>query len=206
MLQMLAATTNKNKVREFQEILQDLKDKINIVTQDTIPNFPEIVEDGSTFEENAMKKAKESSAFADMVAMADDSGLVVEALDGAPGILSARYAGGNATDADRIAKLLKAMEGKTDRRAKFVCAAAIAYRGEEVRIFVGEVKGVIADAPSGSNGFGYDPIFIPDGFSKTFAELTDEEKNAISHRGNAMRAVAAFLREEFEKMDDFEFV
>lgn len=206
MLQLLAATTNKNKVREFQEILQDLKDKINIVTQDTIPNFPEIVEDGSSFEENAMKKAKESSAFADMVAMADDSGLVVEALDGAPGIHSARYAGENATDADRIAKLLKAMEGKKDRRAKFVCAAAIAYRGEEVRTFVGEVKGVIADAPSGTNGFGYDPVFIPDGFNKTFAELTDEEKNAISHRGNAMRAVADFLREEFAKMDDFEFV
>ncbi|MBQ7403071.1 MAG: XTP/dITP diphosphatase [Lentisphaeria bacterium] len=206
MLQLLAATTNKNKVREFQEILQDLKDKINIVTQDTIPNFPEIVEDGSSFEENAMKKAKESSAFADMVAMADDSGLVVEALDGAPGIHSARYAGENATDADRIAKLLKAMEGKKDRRAKFVCAAAIAYRGEEVRTFVGEVKGVIADAPSGTNGFGYDPVFIPDGFNKTFAELTDEEKNAISHRGNAMRAVADFLRDEFAKMDDFEFV
>lgn len=206
MLQLLAATTNKNKVREFQEILQDLKDKINIVTQDTIPNFPEIVEDGSSFEENAMKKAKESSAFADMVAMADDSGLVVEALDGAPGIHSARYAGENATDADRIAKLLKAMEGKKDRRAKFVCAAAIAYRGEEVRTFVGEVKGVIAEAPSGTNGFGYDPVFIPDGFNKTFAELTDEEKNAISHRGNAMRAVADFLRDEFAKMDDFEFV
>lgn len=206
MLQLLAATTNKNKVREFQEILQDLKDKINIVTQDTIPNFPEIVEDGSSFEENAMKKAKESSAFADMVAMADDSGLVVEALDGAPGIHSARYAGENATDADRIAKLLKAMEGKKDRRAKFVCAAAIAYRGEEVRTFVGEVKGVITDAPSGTNGFGYDPVFIPDGFNKTFAELTDEEKNAISHRGNAMRAVADFLRDEFAKMDDFEFV
>ena len=141
-----------------------------------------------------------------MVAMADDSGLVVEALDGAPGIHSARYAGENATDADRIAKLLKAMEGKKDRRAKFVCAAAIAYRGEEVRTFVGEVKGVIADAPSGTNGFGYDPVFIPDGFNKTFAELTDEEKNAISHRGNAMRAVADFLRDEFAKMDDFEFV
>ena len=206
MLKMLAATTNKNKVREFQEILEDLKDKIEIITLDAIPNFPEIVEDGTTFEENAMKKARESSAFADMVAMADDSGLVVEALGGAPGIHSARYAGEGAADADRIAKLLKAMEGVTDRRAKFVCAAAIAYRGEEVRIFVGEIKGTIALTPSGSNGFGYDPVFIPEGFKKSFAELTDEEKNAISHRGRAMRAVAGFLREEFEKMDDFEFV
>ena len=98
------------------------------------------------------------------------------------------------------------MDGVTDRRAKFVCAAAIAYRGKEVKIFVGEVKGTIALAPSGSNGFGYDPVFIPDGFEKSFAELTEDEKNAISHRGRAMRAVAGFLREEFEKMDDIEFV
>ena len=206
MLQMLAATTNKNKVREFLEILDDLKDKINITTIDTIPNFPEIIEDGTTFEENAMKKAKEASAYADMVAMADDSGLVVEALDGAPGIHSARYAGEGATDADRIAKLLKVMDGVTDRRAKFVCAAAIAYRGEEVKLCVGEVKGTIALAPSGSNGFGYDPVFIPDGYDKSFAELTEDEKNAISHRGRAMRALAGFLREEFDKMDDIEFV
>ena len=206
MLQMLAATTNKNKVREFQEILKELKDKINIITIDTIPNFPEIVEDGTTFEENAMKKAKEASAYADMVAMADDSGLVVEALDGAPGIHSARYAGEGATDSDRITKLLNAMDGVTNRKAKFVCAAALAYRGEEVRTFVGEIKGMITVAPAGSNGFGYDPVFIPEGFEKTFAELTDEEKNAISHRGRAMTAVADFLREEFSKMDDFEFV
>ena len=206
MLQMLAATTNKHKVREFQEILEDLKEKINIITTDAVPNFPEIIEDGTTFEENAMKKAKEASAYADMVAMADDSGLVVEALGGAPGIYSARYAGEGATDADRIAKLLKEMDGVTDRRAKFVCAAAIAYRGKEVKIFVGEVKGTIALAPSGSNGFGYDPVFIPDGFEKSFAELTEAERNAISHRGRARRAVAGLLREEFEKMDDIEFV
>lgn len=206
MLQMLAATTNKNKVREFQEILADLKDKINIVTSDTIANFPEIEEDGTTFAENAMKKAREASAFADMVAMADDSGLVVEALNGAPGIHSARYAGEGASDADRIAKLLHEMQGATDRRAKFVCAAAIAYRGEDVKCFIGEIKGTIALAPTGSNGFGYDPVFIPEGFEKSFAELTDEEKNAISHRGRAMAALADFLREEFSKMDDFEFV
>ena len=206
MLQMLAATTNENKVREFKNILNQLKDRINIITTSAIPNFPEIVEDGTTFEENAMKKAKEASAFADMVAMADDSGLVVEALDGAPGIHSARYAGDGATDSDRIAKLLNAMDGITNRKAKFVCAAALAYRGEEVRTFVGEIKGTITFAPAGTNGFGYDPVFIPEGFEKTFAELTDEEKNEISHRGKAMRAVAEFLREEFDKMDDFEFV
>ena len=206
MLQLLAATTNKNKVREFLEILDDLKENVNIVTQDTIPGFPEIVEDGNTFEENAMKKAKEASAYADMAAMADDSGLVVEALGGAPGIHSARYAGEGATDADRIAKLLNAMEGVTDRRAKFICAAAIAYRGKEIGVFTGDIHGVITEKPSGSNGFGYDPVFIPDGFDKTFAELSDDEKNAVSHRGRAMTALAAFLRNEFEQIDDFEFV
>ena len=206
MLQLLAATTNKHKVQEFQKILQDLKERINIVTQDTIRNFPEIVEDGSTFEENSIKKATEASAYADMAAMADDSGLMVEALGGAPGVFSARYAGEGASDSDRIAKLLKEMEGVTDRRAKFVCAASIAYRGRIITCFVGEIKGTIAEAPSGSNGFGYDPVFIPEGFTKTFAELTDEEKNSISHRGRAMRQLAEYLREEFRTIDDFVFI
>ena len=206
MLQMLAATTNKNKVREFLEILKDLDGKINIITQDAVPGFPEIEEDGSSFEENARKKAREASAYADMVAIADDSGLAVDALDGAPGIRSARYAGEGASDADRIAKLLKAMDGVSCRSAKFVCSAAIAYRGEDVATFTGEIRGTIAEKPSGTNGFGYDPIFIPEGFNKTFAELSREEKNSISHRGRAMRKAADFLREEFSKMDDFEFV
>lgn len=206
MLQMLAATTNRNKVREFLEILKDLEGKIDIVTQDTIPGFPKIEENGSSFEENAKKKAQEASAYADMAVIADDSGLSVDALGGAPGVRSARYAGDNATDSDRIEKLLKEMKGKRDRSAKFVCAAAIAYRGEIVKVFTGEIKGTIAEKPAGKNGFGYDPVFIPEGFSKTFAELTGEEKNTISHRGRAMRKAADFLREEFSKADDFEFV
>lgn len=206
MLQLLAATTNRHKVQEFQKILADLKERINIVTQDTIRNFPEIEENGTTFEENSIKKATEASAYADMAAFADDSGLVVEALGGAPGVYSARYAGEGASDSDRIAKLLKEMQGITDRRAKFVCAATIAYRGKKVACFVGEIKGTIAEAPSGSNGFGYDPVFIPEGFSKTFAELTDSEKNEISHRGRAMRKLAEYLREEFRNIDDFVFI
>ena len=153
---VLRGVQNGKPVEEFRKMLNDLNSRVNIVTPDTIPNFPELIEDGNSFEENAEKKAEQASAYADMAAFADDSGLMVEALDGAPGIFSARYAGDGATDAQRIAKLLDAMKGKTNRRAKFVCAIAIAYRGDDVALFRGEVCGTIADAPRGTNGFGYD--------------------------------------------------
>ena len=206
MLQLLAATSNKHKVEEFRKMLNDLNSRVNIVTPDTIPNFPVLIEDGNSFEENAEKKAEQASAYADMAAFADDSGLVVEALDGAPGIYSARYAGEGATDAERIAKLLEAMKGKTDRRAKFVCAIAIAYRGDDVALFRGEVCGTIAEAPLGTNGFGYDPVFIPEGYDKTFGELPSEVKDSISHRAAAMIKAVKFIRAELDSMDDFEFV
>lgn len=206
MLQLLAATSNKHKVEEFRKLLSDLNDRVNIITSDTIPNFPELIEDGKSFEENAEKKAEQASAYADMAAFADDSGLEVEALDGAPGIYSARYAGEGATDARRIAKLLEAMNGKTNRRARFVCVIAIAYRGDDVALFRGEVKGTIADAPRGTNGFGYDPIFIPEGFDKTFGELDPDVKDSISHRAAAMVKAVKFIRAELDSMDDFEFV
>ncbi len=206
MLQLLAATSNKHKVEEFRKMLNDLNSRVNIVTTDTIPNFPELIEDGNSFEENAEKKAEQASAYADMAAFADDSGLVVEALDGAPGVYSARYAGEGATDAQRIAKLLDAMKGKTDRRAKFVCAIAIAYRGDDVALFRGEVCGTIAEAPRGNNGFGYDPVFIPEGFQQTFGELPPEVKDSISHRAAAMVKAVKFIRAELDSMDDFEFV
>lgn len=206
MLQLLAATSNKHKVGEFRKLLSDLNDRVNIITSDTIPNFPELIEDGKSFEENAEKKAEQASAYADMAAFADDSGLEVEALGGAPGIYSARYAGEGATDARRIAKLLEAMNGKTNRRARFVCVIAIAYRGDDVALFRGEVKGTIADAPRGTNGFGYDPIFIPEGFDKTFGELDPDVKDSISHRAAAMVKAVKFIRAELDSMDDFEFV
>ena len=125
-----------------------------------------------------------------MAAFADDSGLEVEALDGAPGIYSARYA----TDAQRIAKLLDAMKGKTNRKARFVCVIAIAYRGDDVALFRGEVHGTIAEAPRGSNGFGYDPVFIPGGYDKTFGELPSDVKEAISHRANAIAKATILYR------------
>ena len=206
MLQLLAATTNKHKVEEFKSMLNDLSSKVNIITMDAIPNFPELVEDGKSFEENAERKAEQASAYADVVAFADDSGLEVEALDGAPGIYSARYAGEGATDAQRIGKLLNAMKGQTNRKARFVCVIAIAYRGDDVATFRGEIRGTIADAPRGTRGFGYDPVFIPEGYDKTFGELGPEIKDAISHRAAAMIKTIKFIRAELESMDDFEFV
>ena len=202
MLQLLAATTNKNKIREFQEMFSEITDKVTIVSPDIMGGLPDIIEDGATFEENSAIKAKEASRYADMSAFADDSGLEVDALTGEPGINSARYAGPDATDADRIAKLLKNMEGKTNRKARFVCVISLAYRGNLAAQFRGEVEGTITDAPRGENGFGYDPIFQPDGFDKSFAELTQEEKNRISHRADAYRKALEFVEDEMSILDD----
>ena len=206
MLQLLAATGNQHKVEEFRSLLGDLTSRVNVIPMSTIPNFPALVEDGKTFEENAKRKAEQASAYADMAAFADDSGLEVEALNGAPGIYSARYAGEGATDAQRIEKLLNEMKGKTNRKARFVCVIAIAYRGDEVISFRGEVHGRIAEAPSGTSGFGYDPVFIPDGYDKSFGELGPEIKDTISHRAAAMKQAADFIRKELDDLGDFEFV
>ncbi len=206
MLQLLAATSNKHKIAEFQEMLCKNGLAVTIISPETINGFPELAENGTTFEENACQKAIAASKYADMSAFADDSGLEVVALNGAPGVFSARYAGENATDADRIAKLLKEMEGKTDRTARFVCVIALAYRGDVVATFRGEVTGEIADAPRGTEGFGYDPVFIPDGYDRTFAELGAEIKDRISHRANAFAKTVQFIGSELETMDDFEFV
>ena len=134
-----------------------------------------------------------------MPAFADDSGLEVAALDGRPGIHSSRYA---ASDPERIAKLLGELKGVADRRARFVCVIAIAVNGEVIETFEGEVRGRIIDEPRGANGFGYDPIFVPDGSEKTFAELSQEEKNRISHRAAAFRKAAEFVEDEMSVLDD----
>ena len=205
MLQILAATSNMHKVEEFRTAFIPIQDKIQIITMNDIPPFTLPEETGTTFEENAMIKAKAASAFADLAVFSDDSGLEVEALGGAPGIYSSRYAGENATDADRIAKLLRELEGKTDRRARFVCAAALAYRGMEVKTFRGVVNGEILLQPAGSNGFGYDPVFKPDGYDRSFGELGAEIKDRISHRAHALEQLVAFIKAELDSMDDFEF-
>ena len=205
MLQILAATSNKHKVEEFRTAFASVQEKIQIITLADIPPFEMPEENGTSFEENAMIKACAASAFADMPAFADDSGLEVAALDGAPGIFSARYAGDNASDADRIAKLLRELQGKTNRRARFVCAAALAYRGQDVKTFRGVVNGEIILQPQGSHGFGYDPVFVPDGYDRSFGELGPEIKDKISHRAHALEQLVAFIKAELDSMDDFEF-
>lgn len=196
MAYIVVATGNQHKVEEYKELLAD--QNIELKSLKDYPNCPEVVEDGKTFAENASKKAVEVCRYCDVPAFADDSGLEVEALGGEPGIFSSRYAD---TDAERIAKILKNLEGKDNRRARFVCVIAIAINGEIIETFEGEVKGTIVDAPRGSNGFGYDPIFQPDGYDKTFAEMTDEEKNKISHRANAVKKALEFIEDEMSVLD-----
>ena len=193
---IVVATGNAHKVDEYRQLLDgqgvELKSLLDY------PGFPGVEENGTTFAENAAQKAIAASRYCDVPAFADDSGLEVEALDGAPGIYSARYA---PTDRERIAKLLAALDGKENRRARFVCVIALAINGEVIECFEGEIRGTIAAAPSGENGFGYDPVFIPDGFEKSFAELTPEEKNRISHRANACRKALEFVEEEMSVLD-----
>ena len=194
---IVAATGNQHKLAEYAKLLAD--QDVEIKSLNDFPGYTEPEENGSTFEENAGIKAVAACKYCDVPAFADDSGLEVEALDGRPGIHSSRYA---ATDAERIAKLLKELEGKENRRARFVCVIAIAANGEVIETFEGEVKGTILDAPRGENGFGYDPIFQPDGFDKSFAELTQEEKNRISHRADAYRKALEFVEDEMSILDD----
>jgi XTP/dITP diphosphohydrolase len=158
--------------------------------------IPPVVEDGETFDENAYKKASFVSRALGLPALADDSGLVVEALDGAPGVCSARYAGENASDAQRCAKLLAAMKGKTNRRAAFNCVISIAVPTGPALTYEASCEGLILETPVGENGFGYDPIFYYPPFKKTFAELTRQQKSRVSHRGKALRE----LKDEFDKV------
>jgi XTP/dITP diphosphohydrolase len=187
MIQLLLATRNPNKTREFAQLLGG-----NFVVRDSTPdsNVPEIVESGTTFEENATLKALAvSKIFLNEIVVADDSGLEVEALGGAPGIFSARYAGENANDRRNVEKLLRELQDARDRSARFYCVIALAKNGQLMTTVAGEVAGTITKSPRGENGFGYDPIFVPNEFSETFAELTSETKNKISHRAQAAAAL-----------------
>ena len=199
MTQIIAATRNSHKLAELKKLIGDV-DSCEIVGLEAYPNCPDVEENGATFEENAAIKALAACEYCDAPAFADDSGLCVDALDGAPGIYSARYA---ASDEARIARLLQELDGEENRKAKFVCAIAIASMGEVIETFTGEVHGVIAAAPRGDNGFGYDPVFIPNGYDKTFAELPQEEKDKISHRAAAINKAMEFIDEEMSCLDDF---
>lgn len=197
MAYIVVATGNAHKVEEYRKLLADQKVELKSLLD--YPGFPGVEEDGATFRENAAKKALAACRYCDVPAFADDSGLEVEALNGAPGVYSARYA---ATDPERIARLLRELEGRENRRARFVCAIAIAVNGEVIETFEGEVRGVIAAAPRGEHGFGYDPVFIPDGYDRTFGELDAETKNKISHRANAFARAMEFVEEEMSVLDD----
>ena len=191
-MKLILATKNAHKVIEMREILRELD--AEILSLKDIGFEGEIVEDGTTFEENAMIKAQAAaSAAPDCIAFADDSGIAVDALGGAPGIHSARY-GGDAckTDRERTDLLLKNMGGKTERAAQFVCCIACVLPGGESFVVRGECPGTLANEYRGEGGFGYDPIFIPNGYNATMGEISAEEKNKISHRA---RALALFVDE-----------
>jgi XTP/dITP diphosphohydrolase len=191
---LVIATRNKGKIDEFQSLFSGLP--IVIKSLNDFGPTPEPVEDGKTFEDNAYKKAHLTARVLGFPALADDSGLVVEALGGQPGVHSARYAGEGAGDEEKIRKLLKAMEGVKDRRAAFECVIAIAVPRGPALIYEGRCEGEITRDPRGNSGFGYDPVFFYKPMGRTFAELSREEKNRVSHRGKAMATLLA----EFDKV------
>jgi XTP/dITP diphosphohydrolase len=190
-MKLLLATRNQNKTREFAQVLCP-----NFTLRDltSVCNLPEIRETGRTFEENAKIKATAiSKIFPDEMVIADDSGLEVTSLEGAPGIFSARYAGENVNDRRNLEKLLRELQGATERSARFRCVIALAKNGKLMTTVAGEVAGTITKSPRGEHGFGYDPIFIPEGFEETFAELPSERKNAISHRAKAVSELVRYF-------------
>ncbi|MBW1722753.1 MAG: XTP/dITP diphosphatase [Deltaproteobacteria bacterium] len=191
---LVLATTNPGKIREFKELLTGFK--VDIRSLKDFGPLPPILEDGKTFDENAYKKASMTARYLGLPALADDSGLVVEALGGAPGVNSARYAGEGASDEDNIQKLLRAMEGVANRRARFECVLSIAVPRGPALTYEGFCEGEILHEKRGENGFGYDPVFYYPPMKKTFAQMSSDEKNRVSHRGKAM----AELKEEFDKV------
>lgn len=190
---LVLATSNPGKLREYRRLGPNSAVALDLMTG--FADLPIFEEAAPTFAENAAGKALYYSRFADGVVLAEDSGLVVPALNGAPGVKSARYAGETATDADRVRKLLDEMAPMCDREraAKFVCVIALACRRRAIAIMADEVHGWIAHEPRGANGFGYDPVFFVPEIGKTFAEATAEEKDRLSHRGKAFRKLLAFL-------------
>ncbi|MBI5557472.1 MAG: XTP/dITP diphosphatase [Deltaproteobacteria bacterium] len=191
---IVLATRNKGKLKEFQEILKDFP--VDLKNLQDFGPIPEVQEDGHTFDENAYKKASFTARALGIPAIADDSGLVVEALNGAPGVHSARYAGENVTDEDNINKLLQELNGVANRKAAFECVISIAVPSGPALTYEGRCEGEITAEPQGEGGFGYDPVFYCPELAKTFAEAGMAEKNTISHRGKALAEMVA----EFDKV------
>lgn len=194
--ELLVATNNKGKVRELSQLLSNFPFRLRLLGE--FPDVDEAEETGETFAENATIKALYYSARSGLLTLSDDSGLVVDALAGAPGVRSARYAGREATYAERMSKLLGELDvtGDAERRARFICVIAVADPSAgTLHTFEGACEGRIARAPHGTGGFGYDPLFIPDGHDRTFGELPQEVKHTLSHRARALEQAVRHLRE-----------
>ncbi len=193
---IIAASRNRHKIEEIGAITE--KFGMKIVSRDDagLPRT-EIEEDGETFEENSLKKAREIMELSGQITIADDSGLMVESLGGAPGVFSARFAGEDCSDEKNNEKLLSLLENipYKERRAKFVSVITMVWPDGEILSARGECEGHIIDAPAGENGFGYDPLFVPEGYQRTFAQMTQEEKNRISHRAKALKELERLLSE-----------
>src|SRR5215475_10964541 len=189
---VVLASRNEAKLRELARILGG---EVRLRGLDEFPGAPEVAETGATFEENALLKARAIASYTGLPAVADDSGLCVDALSGMPGVLSARWAGRHGDDRANLELVLAQVADVPDARlgAQFVCAAALVVPGGREWVVTGRVDGRLIRVPRGSGGFGYDPIFLPDGFGQTTAEMTAEAKDAISHRGRAFRALAPFI-------------
>lgn len=192
-MKLLLASSNPGKLREYLDLARGTNIEIELLPD--FPSFPAFEESAPTFAENAAGKALHYSRFTHEIVLADDSGLVVPALGGEPGVHSARYAGPGASDADRIEKLLREMEDKEGdtRRARFVCVVALAAQGRALAVVSDMAKGVITKEPRGASGFGYDPIFLFEDLGRTYAELAPDEKNSYSHRGRAFRKLLYFF-------------
>ncbi len=193
-MEIVLATKNEDKIKEIREILKGLP--VNIITFDEHPRELSVKEDGKTLEENAIKKANAWMKETGKPALADDSGLEVDYLNGAPGVYSSRFAGENATYADNNNNLLKMMENvpEENRKARFRCVAALVFPDGRKEIFNGTIEGIITTVPHGTSGFGYDPVFLIPEYNKTFAELGDKIKNKISHRAMAFKKVREYLK------------
>ena len=191
-MKIFLATGNKHKIKEIEKIFK--MDNVEILSVNDGIEIPEVEEDGTTFEENSKKKALEIAKFTNMITIADDSGLCVDALGGAPGVYSARYAGEHGNDLDNNKKLVKELQGVENRKARFVCVITLAKPTGQTYSFRGEVEGDIIDVPQGTEGFGYDPHFFMKEYGKTLAEIP-EIKNKISHRARALEKLKENLDE-----------
>ncbi|HUV31075.1 MAG TPA: XTP/dITP diphosphatase [Acidobacteriota bacterium] len=199
-MQLVLATNNPDKVREITQLLGDLP--VTILTADDYLEFPEVAETGTTLEENAVLKARTVAEFCEHPTLADDSGLQVDALGGAPGVLSSRFAGEGCTYRDNNEKLLRELEGvPAERRtARFRCVIAIAWDSEEVQTVEGTAEGRITEDIAGAEGFGYDPVFYYPPKQKRFSDMTLEEKNLVSHRGKALQEARSLIIERLNAM------